>query len=47
MLHNIRLQRLSNVKNSNLLVQFLSYDEKEVLWITVLMFDFRQRHFIE
>jgi hypothetical protein len=32
-LHNIRLQRLSSVKCSNLLVLFLSYDEKEVLLI--------------
>jgi len=31
MLHNIRLQRLSNVKHSNLLIQFVSYEEKEVL----------------
>jgi hypothetical protein len=28
-LHNIRLQRLSNVKRSNLLVQFVSYEEKK------------------
>jgi hypothetical protein len=31
MLHKIRLQRLFNAQNSNLLVQFISYDEKEVL----------------
>ncbi len=31
MLHNIRLQKLSNVKHSNLLVQFKSCDEYEVL----------------
>ncbi len=30
MLHNIRLRRLSIVKHSNLLVQFLSYEEKVV-----------------
>jgi hypothetical protein len=28
---NIRLQRLSKVKHSKLLVQFVSYEEKEVL----------------
>ncbi len=32
-LHNIRLQRLSNVKSSNLLVQVVNYDEKEVPFI--------------
>ncbi len=32
LLHNIRLQGVSNDKNSNLLVQFICYDEKEVLW---------------
>ncbi len=37
MLHNIRIQRLSNVNHSNLLVQFISYEEKEVLWIRSLM----------
>ena len=31
MLSNIRLQRLSNVKHSNLLIQFVSYEGKEVL----------------
>jgi hypothetical protein len=29
MLHNIRLQRLSNVKDSNLMIQFVSYYEKK------------------
>ncbi len=29
MLHNIRLQRLSNVKCSNLLVRFVSYEENK------------------
>jgi hypothetical protein len=33
MLHNSRLKRLNNAKRSNLLVQFASYEEKEVLWI--------------
>jgi hypothetical protein len=33
MLHNIRLQRLSYVKRCKLSVQFVSYEEKEVLWI--------------
>jgi hypothetical protein len=31
MLHNIRLKRLSSVKDSNLLVRCVSYEEKEVL----------------
>jgi hypothetical protein len=38
MLLNIRLQRLYNAQNSNLLVQFISYDEKEVLRIRSLAF---------
>ncbi len=33
MLQNIWLQRLSDVKNSNLLVQFVSYNEIEVPFI--------------
>jgi hypothetical protein len=33
MLHNIRPQWLSNIKHSNLLVRFVSYDENEELWI--------------
>ncbi len=37
MLHNVRLQqRLSDVKHSNLLVQIISYEEKEVFVNTVL-----------
>jgi hypothetical protein len=36
MLHKIRLQRFSNVKHSNLFVQFISYKEKEVLCIRSL-----------
>jgi hypothetical protein len=31
MLHNVRLQRLSNVKYSNLLFQFVSYEEKRII----------------
>ncbi len=38
LLHGIRLQRLTNVKRSNLLVQLVSYKEKEVLWIQFLVF---------
>jgi len=37
MLHIIRLQMLSNVKQSNLLVQFISYEEREELWIRSLI----------
>ncbi len=33
MLHNVTLQRLPNLKHFNLLVQFVSYKENEVLWI--------------
>jgi len=33
MLHNIRPQWLSNIKHSNLLVRFVSYEENEELWI--------------
>ncbi len=36
MLHNIRLQRLSNVKCSNLLAQFINYEDRGVLWIRPL-----------
>jgi hypothetical protein len=38
LLHGIMLQRLTNVKNSNLLVQLVSYKEKEVLWIQSMVF---------
>jgi hypothetical protein len=37
MLYNIRLQRISNVKCSSLMVHFVSYKEKEVLWILSLV----------
>jgi hypothetical protein len=33
MFHNTKLERLTNDKRSNLVGQFLSYEENEVLWI--------------
>ncbi len=33
MLHNIRRQWLFNIKHSNLLVRFVSYEENKELWI--------------
>ncbi len=33
MFHNTKLERLTSDKHSNLLGQFLIYEENEVLWI--------------
>ncbi len=33
LLHNTKLERLTSDKHSNLLCQFQSYKENEVLWI--------------
>ncbi len=37
MFHNAELERLTSDKHSNLLGQFLSYNENEVLWIRTLI----------
>ncbi len=36
--HNTKLKRLTSNKHPNLLGQFLSYEENEVLWIRTLFY---------
>ncbi len=38
MFHNTKPERLTSAKQSNLLGQFVSYEENEVLWIRTRVF---------